>query len=207
MADRVIVYVDGFNLYYGIRGTPHRWLDLRAMSSALLRPTDQLVHVKYFTARVRSTPSDPNAPLRQQVYLRALRTLPDLSIHFGHFLVSEPYMRVKSPPPNFIQVIKTEEKGSDVNLATHLLTDAFLGSYDVALVVSNDSDLCPPIEMVKNQFGKRVGIVNPHPGTPSKPLGQLATFYKSVRPGLLRVCQFADPMVDAKGQFTKPSNW
>lgn len=180
--DRVIVYIDGFNLYYGIRDTPYKWLGLRALCRTLL-PNDHIVHIKYFTARVRATPADANVPLRQQIYLRALRTLPDFSIHYGHFLTSTPWMPVVQPPPKFIQVHKTEEKGSDVNLATHLLADGFLGSYDTAVVISNDSDLCPPIEMVKNQLGRKVGLVNPHPRTPSKPLGRLATFYKELRAG------------------------
>lgn len=178
-----------------------------ALARGLLRPEDDLVHVRYFTARMRGTPGDPGAPLRQQVYLRALRTFPNLTIHWGHFLISEPYMPVKNPPPRFIQVIKTEEKGSDVNLATHLLTDGFLDSYDLALVVSNDSDLCPPLEMVRNQLHKQAGVANPHPGTPSKSLKKLASFYKPVRAGLLAASQFPESMVDAAGQFTRPAGW
>jgi hypothetical protein len=69
------VYVDGFNLYYGaLKGTQHKWLDLEALSRRLL-PKDQIVVVRYFTALVSARPSDPNQPVRQQAYLRALDTL------------------------------------------------------------------------------------------------------------------------------------
>jgi len=204
---RIIVYVDGFNLYYGIRNTPYRWLNIRALCQLLLGASDDIVHIKYFTANVRGTPRDPGAPLRQQIYLRALRTIPGFSIHLGHFLVSYPRMPLRNPPPDFAEVIKTEEKGSDVNLATHLLTDGFLASYDTAVVLSNDSDLCPPIEMVKNQLRLPVGILNPHPHSPSKPLGRLATFYKEIRPGPLSASQFANPLTDGRGPFHKPGTW
>lgn len=113
-------------------------------------------------------------------------------------------MPTASPPPPFVQVIKTEEKGTDVNIATHLLTDGFLGSYETAVIISNDSDLCPPIEMVQRQLGKKVGIINPHAGTPSKPLGRLASFYKELRRGPLLASQFPPVMFDARDTFHKP---
>lgn len=116
-------------------------------------------------------------------------------------------MPLKYPPPTTIQVIKTEEKGSDVALATHLLTDAFLDSYDTALVISNDSDLCPPIQMVRNQFGKPVGVINPFPRSPSKPLLYEATFVKALRQGALAASQFAPTLTDQSGVISKPLTW
>ena len=83
---RTIVYIDGFNLYYGAaRGTPYKWLDLSRLYQIML-PGDLIPEIKYFTARVSSRPYDPDAPTRQQIYLRALRPIPNLSIHYGHFL-------------------------------------------------------------------------------------------------------------------------
>jgi hypothetical protein len=95
--------------------------------------------IKYFTALVSARPNEPDQPVRQQLYLRALRTLPKVSIHFGHFLTHEITMALVVPPrqpTKYAGVIKTEEKGSDVNLATHLLHDAHMGRFDVAVVVS-----------------------------------------------------------------------
>jgi hypothetical protein len=89
---KTIVYVDGFNLYYGaLRGTRYKWLDLQRLSQLLL-PKNQIVGIKYFTAKVSARPNDPGQPTRQQTYLRALRTVSNLEIIFGHFLAHEIYM-------------------------------------------------------------------------------------------------------------------
>lgn len=136
------VYIDGFNLYNGaVRGTPYRWLDLVALCRHML-PNDNIQSVKYFTAIVSGRPHDPQQPMRQQIYLRALRTLPQVSIIFGHFLThSRPMTLTNTNPPQRVWVDRTEEKGSDVNLATHLLHDAFKGLFDTAVLITNDSDL------------------------------------------------------------------
>jgi len=115
------VYVDAFNLYYGsLKGTPYRWLDLGAFCARLL-PKDRINRIRYFTATVSARPDNPDAPQRQQVYLRALETIPGLSIHFGHYLSHVTRMPLANPRrggARTVEVVKTEEKGSDVNLAT-----------------------------------------------------------------------------------------
>ena len=78
-------------------------------------------------------------PQRQNVYVRAQQTIPNLSVHYGVFLSHVVRMPVADPPPNTVSVIKTEEKGSDVNLATYWLTDGFEGDYERAVIISNDS--------------------------------------------------------------------
>ncbi|MDH3891805.1 MAG: NYN domain-containing protein [candidate division Zixibacteria bacterium] len=154
-SQQVIVYIDGFNLYYGaVKGTPFRWLNVDALCRQLLRPTDKLNAIKYYTALVSARPNDPQAPNRQQMYLRALETIPHLSIYYGHFLSHAVRMRtVSSLQPGqtaqYIEVMKTEEKGSDVNLATHLIHDAHLNRFTLAIVISNDSDLIEPIRIIR----------------------------------------------------------
>ncbi len=132
MPVRSYVYVDGFNLYYGaVRGTPYKWLDVRRLSELLL-PGHSIEAVRYFTARVSARKDDPHKPTRQQIYLRALRTLPGLEIIYGSFLSHDVMMLLAEPNPDgpkFVKVTKTEEKGSDVNLATHLMHDAHLGRF------------------------------------------------------------------------------
>jgi hypothetical protein len=181
---RTRVYVDGFNLYYGaVKGTPFKWLNLVELALQVLPPGHNVDRLKYFTARV-SGASDPGAPGRQQVYLRALRTLPEVEIHFGSFLAKtvwrpltnlpvagrqinsptpvtlpagnhavtgqqqqtlavgsypgprgRPHTRRKThrPLPDAVvaEVHTMEEKGSDVNLAAHLLNDAWKGLFEV----------------------------------------------------------------------------
>lgn len=206
---RTFVYVDAFNLYYGcLRKTPYRWLDLRKLCT-LLFPKNDLVKIKYFTALASARPDNPELPLRQQTYIRALRTLPELSIHFGHYLTHEVMMRQVVPRrarPKYVKVLKTEEKGSDVNLATHLVSDAYEEAFDTAVVITNDSDLLEPIRLVTGRLRKRVGVVNPHEH-PSMVLVQSATFVKQIRKGVLVASQFADQLVDGKGMFERPLRW
>ena len=85
---RVAAYIDGFNLYYGLRSKGWRryyWLDLRRLAQRLLHPGQQLVAVRYFTTRVAPEPGDRDKARRQNTYLEALETLPDLTIRFGYF--------------------------------------------------------------------------------------------------------------------------
>lgn len=205
---RIIVYVDGFNLYYGaLKGHPaYKWLDLLKLCATLL-PDDDLVRIRYFTARIAARDDDPGAPLRQQAYLRALRTLaPTLSIHYGHYLTSITRAAVVKPPPRTIDVWKTEEKGSDVNLASYLLLDAFDGRMDGAAIVSNDSDLLMPLRIARQRFGLTVGLLNPHP-VASRALLPHASFVKQVRGGPLGASQFPDAIRDRTGEIRRPDRW
>jgi len=210
MADRTHVYVDGFNLYYGaVRGTPYKWLNIRRLSELLL-PGHSIDAVKYFTARVSARKDDPQKPSRQQIYLRALRTLPGLEIVYGSFLSHDVMMLLADPPPGapkFVKVTKTEEKGSDVNLATHLMHDAYLRRFDSAVLITNDSDLLEPIRIVRRELNLEVGILNPHNQNPSRVLLQHASFVKQIRAGALRASQFPDELTDSKGLFRKPNAW
>jgi uncharacterized LabA/DUF88 family protein len=104
------------------------------------------------------------------------------------------------------RVMKTEEKGSDVNLATHLLMDAFDNLFDCAVVVSNDSDLKEPISLVRNRFGKTIGLLNPQQNI-SRALRPLADFIKPIRGTALANAQFPTQLTDAIGDFRKPSSW
>jgi uncharacterized LabA/DUF88 family protein len=206
---RAYVYIDGLNLYYGaLKNTRYKWLNLEEMCRLLL-PGDDIRSIKYFTAIINARPHDPDAPTRQQVFLRALRTIPKLSIHLGHFLAHEVWMPLASStsnPPQNVRVIKTEEKGSDVNLATHLVRDGFRGEYEVAVVVTNDSDLLEPIRVVGRELALPVGILNPH-RKPSRALLPHVKFMKKIRPGLLAKCQFPDQLTDKDGTFRKPKSW
>ena len=203
------VYVDGFNLYYGcIRHTPYHWLNLAELCRLML-PRDRINQIKYFTALVAPRPHDPDQRNRQLTYLRALKTVPNLTIVLGSFLTHEVRLPLADPPSGqreLVRVIQTKEKGSDVNLATHLLFDAFRNEYDVAAIVSNDSDLLAPIRIVKDEFGKDVGILNPH-RHPSLELRQYATFIKRIRKGVLAQSQFPPTLTDAHGTFHKPPSW
>jgi hypothetical protein len=105
-----------------------------------------------------------------------------------------------------VEVVKTEEKGSDVNLATYLMLDAFQRDCKVAVVISNDSDLKLPIEIAQTDLGIRVGVVNPHP--PARRSRALQpTFFKQLRTPTLGACQFPSALTDTKGEIRKPARW
>ena len=214
------MYVDGFNLYYGaLRGSPHRWLDLTALARRLLRPDDTVTRIRYFTARVAARPGDVGAPERQAAYLRALRTLPDLSMHFETFLESDRMMPL-ADGEGYARVTRTEKKGSDVNLASYLLLDAFDAEYDTALIITNDSDLTEPIRMVQERFPVTVGVAMPlmrrnNGGSARRPsvrLRSAAAFTREIADTrryrrILTECQLPDEITDAQGSITKPEAW
>ncbi len=206
---RTIVYVDGFNLYYGcVKDTPYKWLNIHQMSKLLL-PKDQIIGIKYFTAKVFSRGNDPQKHIRQQVYWRALRTIANLQIIEGHYSEHFKWMRVAHPnneQPKYVEVIKTEEKGSDVNLAVHLLHDGYQGRYELGAVVSNDSDLLSSIQIVQQDLGLAVGILNPQKHA-SKDLKDEALFIKQIRQGVIKASQFPPTLTDATGSFHKPKDW
>ena len=207
---RTFVYVDGFNLYYGaLRRTRFKWLDIEKLCWLILKNTP-INKIKYFTARVVPRSNDPDQGIRQEIYLRALATNPKVEIHFGHFLSHVTRMPLCDSTGKvtgqYADVLKTEEKGSDVNIAAHLLLDAHTSRFDQAIVISNDSDLLTPIKFVRRDFRKRVGILNPHQ-RPSQVLLREADFLRPIRIGAVAAAQFPDQMSDGNGIFGRPSRW
>lgn len=203
---RAIVYVDGFNLYYGsLKGTPYRWLDLPKLADMML-PDHEVVEVKYFTAIVDS----PAGSVRQQVYLGALEAGGRVSTHLGHFM-SHTKRRPRSTVcrqcgERSADVVITEEKGTDVNLATHIVYDACTNAFEVAAVLSNDSDLVLPIVFARERCGRTVGVINPQ-HHPARALMQVVDFYKKLRPGVLSASQLPAIVVKGDRTFERPVSW
>ena len=104
------------------------------------------------------------------------------------------------------KVIKIEEKGSDVNIASYLLLDGFRQEYELAVVISNDSDLATPIQLAQSELGFSVGVFNPHTIT-STTLRRAAFFYRPIRMGVLQASQFPGSIVTPQGIITKPLSW
>lgn len=186
---KAYVYIDGFNLYYGaIQGSPYRWLDLGALCKRML-PENDIACIKYFTAHVNAGPYDPDQPTPQQIYLRALETVPNLKIYLAPFGTGTEIRRCLLPL-----------------FSSHLLFDGSQKSYEVAVIVSNDSDLCEPVKMARMELNRNIGILNPHQNDDCA-MGSYATFVKRIRQSDVAACQFPDPLHDAKGQIRKPSIW
>lgn len=221
---RTTIYVDGFNLYYRLlKSEPKfKWLNLKALGEQILQPANKITKVRYFTARVSSRSGDPDAPRRQQIYFDALSTVPEIEIHLGNFLISktwaglvhpdlDPSKPNAKPPfmpwPNVVRVHKTEEKGSDVNLATHLLHDAYQRNFDVAVVITNDTDLVEPIRIVTQELNQTVGLLTPV-SKPAASLVKYASFVHHIRDAHLGAAQFSDHLFTPKGTTVqKPPTW
>jgi len=208
---RTYVYIDGFNFYYGaVKGTPYKWLDFKSLCKDILAPHHDILSIKYFTARVKPM-GDANRPLRQEVYFSALKKqIPEFSIYFGHFLSHPAYMPLVSNPAQKAQVLKTEEKGSDVNLALHLLNDAWHNRYDCAILISNDSDLAEALRMIKTDHNKKIGWLVPKNLTrnnisPSRELSKLADFRRFINKATLAACQLPNPIPGTN--IHKPASW
>jgi len=204
------VYVDGFNLYYrALKGRGCNWLNLQTLAELLL-PTYTIVKVRYFTALIAPSAHDRDQHLRQQAYIRALGTLPSVEVHYGTFMTGEKNM----PDANEwrkgnlvkVRVIKTEEKGSDVNIATYMLCDGFRDAYDVAALISNDTDLVEPLRVIREELGKGVALLSPS-NHPSPQLSRYATTTRRIRLGALRASLFPDDLIDSAGTFSKPIGW
>ena len=204
-------YIDGFNLYYrALKDTPFRWLDLRQLAATLF-PDDEIKGVCYFTALLNQRPDNPDQPARQLTYLRALGTLPGLNIYYGALRPRIKTRRLAEPIPGlpqYVRILDSEEKGTDINLATRLLVDGFSGTYEQAVVVSNDSDLASPMRYVRDELGLKMTVVNPDNSNHThRDLVDVSTYVRRLRRSHLRRSQFPPVLADAHGRITKPAGW
>lgn len=195
-----------------VKDTPYKWLDLSKFCQALL-PSHQVNRIRYFTARVQPMPGNPQAPQRQQVYIRTIETIPNLTVTYGQFRTRSKTRPLAVPIPgigNTVEILDTAEKGSDVNLATYLLVDGYENDYEQAVVISNDADLVFPISIIRDKLNLPVGVVNPNLNPKElmpKELRDVATFTRRLHKKALLDSQFPTTLTDAVGTITKPSSW
>lgn len=201
--ERVIAYVDGFNLYFGLREKGWKWfywLNIQAMTQRLLKQHQVLVSTKYFTAVVNE-PEDKRR--RQAAFLEALQTLRDFRIYYGHYLSNS----VQCRQCGHIHTAY-HEKRTDVNIAVELLCDAFHDEFDTALLVSADSDLSGPIQAVRRLFGAKRVIVAFPPARSSAELRRIAHGVTNVGRNVLSQSVFPDRIARADGAILhRPPSW
>ena len=154
--ERVIVYIDGFNLYFGMKDAGFeqcKWLDVGLLATNLLQTNQDVLEVKYFTSRVSN---NPDKQKRQTTYIEALENK-GVKVHFGHYQTSQIECKICGSV-----WASYNEKMTDVNIATQIMADAYQDKYDMAMLISGDSDLVPPIKKVHEQFkNKRVFVAFP----------------------------------------------
>jgi hypothetical protein len=144
---------------------------------------------------------------RVQAYVRALETLPRLTVHYGSCRADSELLPVWSPDGyEYEHGLTRTEKGSDLNLACMLLMDGFRGDYEVAVVVSTDSDLALPMRLARTRLQLSVGLLKPGKRYANELVGA-ATFWKPIREGVLAASQLPPQLTDEHGTITKPSAW
>lgn len=203
---RVIAYIDGFNLYFGLKSEGWRryyWLDVHLLAENLLKPDQRLILVKYFTARISENPNSPDKHKRQASYLEAVESLPHTQVFYGHYLP-----KARECFKCGAKWISHEEKMTDVNISVELMKDAFDDTFDTALLISADSDLAAPVETVLKRYPqKRIIMVCP-PNRKSNKLESLATASFRLGRKILQDSQFPDSYTKPDG-FTlqRPAKW
>ncbi len=200
--ERVIAYIDGFNLYFGMLESGFdklKWLNVKKLIESLLKPDQLLVGVYYFTSRVRS---NPNKERRQSLFIDAIEST-GIKVIYGRYQF------------NTLECFRcgkiwdaSNEKMTDVNIATRLIVDAFQDKYDMAMLISGDSDLVPPIKAIHTNFpNKRVFVAFP-PSRHNIAVKQVAKGSMIIGRKKLVDAQF-DPEVVSKIGFIlrKPTEW
>jgi len=190
---RVIAYIDGFNFYFGLKSKGWQkfyWLNYQKLVQNLLHNDQKLELIKYFTAKIEAPPDKAQ---RQRLFLRALRTLGNFEISYGHYLFNNNVPK---------------EKGSDINLAVEMLTDAVQDMFDIAFLVSGDSDQVPLLHKIKLLFPeKRVVIIFP-PNRVSKELKKTGFPAFVVGRRNIAKSQFPDRIILSGGEIIqKPEEW
>ncbi len=200
--NRVIAYVDGFNLYYGIREKHWKrfyWLNIQQLAERFLRPTQELIQVKYFTTVVKHPESKR---LRQQTFLEALQTLPKIAIFYGHFLSDSVVCHNCGHT-----YITHHEKMTDVNISVELMKDAFQDKVDVAFVLSADSDLVGPVRGVRELFPKKRVVCIFPPGRFSSALKAASTGTLRIGHAELAASLFPDHVKKGPMTLHRPPSW
>jgi len=201
--ERVFACIDGFNLYYGLKSKGWKkfyWLDIKAMAVDLLKSHQRLMRTKYFTTIIKRPKRKHD---RQNVFLEALRTCSEFDIFYGHFLSSQVSCY------NCGHSYETHhEKMTDVNIAVELLIDAFNDRFDMALLISADSDLVGPVRAIKSEFPKKKVIIAFPPNRVSEALKRESDGYIFISRNTIAKCQFPTRLTKPDG-FTlrKPNSW
>ena len=210
---KVIAYVDGFNLFYGsLKGTKNKWLNLVSLCEGLLKPNQELVAVKYFSAQIGTSPRSPEKAFRQKIYLEALQTDPKVHVKLGYFSIHKTKMPLakgfNTGNISIVEVIKTEEKGTDVNLAVQMAVDAVRGAFDYAMLFSNDSDMAYSVQIAVKDCKRKVGLYIDRDAISHKVLKENTCYIRRITQSFLAAHQFPNEVKGPNGRIIrKPSDW
>lgn len=219
---KTIVYVDGFNLYYGcLQGTPYRWLDVFSLAKRIAKennPKNDIILLKYFTADIKTklSPRGQDSWNAQQDYLLALKNHNQSKIDIikGSYLIDKAKYHAYKDPVDFDEkheVWRAEEKQTDVNIAVHMLCDSMEGICQQVIIFSNDSDLAPALKAIKDRFCNiKIGTVAPISANrqASAELNKYSDWSRShILPSELSGSQLPESVMTRKRKVQKPSHW
>ena len=200
---RFIIYIDGFNLYFGLKDSGFQrfyWLNVQELARNLVPSPGELVYTKYFTTRI-AAPVDKRE--RQANYIEALEMLDDIAIYYGKYQFST---RTCFQCGNQERV--PNEKMTDVNIAVEMLSDAFQDRFDVALLVSGDSDLTGPVAAIRRLFPEKRVIIAFPPTRHSQELEDAASGHFVIGRAKFSKSQFPDQIRKPNGYILKrPARW
>ena len=200
---RVIIYIDGFNLYFGLKSKKWKsyyWLDIHKLAENILVGNQTLVCVKYFTSRISFPPEKVK---RQGTYIEALETLPLVKIFYGNYQSNKSICRRCGN----VSMIPSE-KMTDVNIAVELLSDAYEDKYDKAILISADSDLTAPIKTVHRLFSNKKVVVTFPPDRHSFVLKEVAAASFTLGRKKIADSLFPDEVKKRNGYILKrPERW
>ena len=207
---KYIIYVDGFNLYYRrVRHTKYKWLNLKALIKSFNFKNCEISKIRYFTSLIIPN-KDLHTREKQDLYIRALQTIPEIEIHYGLFREREIKGKLlEEDNPSYKKVVrisKFEEKGSDVNIASFMLADCFQKECDVPVLLSNDSDLAERLKCIKTKLKMPVGLITPASFFVTE-LKSYSSFRRKISDKQLKAAQFPPKLKDEQGKFSCPKDW
>jgi uncharacterized LabA/DUF88 family protein len=212
--ERVIVYIDGFNLYHGLKEAGYKrfyWLNIQSLVESFIRPHQELKMIKYFTAKI--TTGDRAKKHRQDSFINAVKSLNLVEIIFGKYKTSNNLCPNydRDHPEKFMcsgVLHEAKEKQTDVNIAIGIVSDALHNEYDTALLISGDTDLIPAMDYVRqNCAGKIVSVLFP-PARKNDEMSGAATGSSIIGRKKLKDHQLPDVVIGKYGsKVYKPIEW
>jgi len=194
---KIIVYIDGFNLYYGVRslGQFYKWLDIGALARSFAKDGNAIIEVKYFTAKLNG---NNESVYRQEIYLDAIsKYCTNIQTTYGRF--------TKARKCKNCNVKNNEEKQTDVNIACEIMRDLYKNNFDIAYLVSGDSDLVAPVKEAANL--KKTIIIAFPPNRSSKELIKIASSYFYIDKNRLKKCQLPNEIATKRNPLKRPEKW
>jgi uncharacterized LabA/DUF88 family protein len=209
---RTTVFVDGLNFHYGVaRRFGQRWVDPVALCRRVLDPKrHDIRQVRYYTSLFVAGGPGGGDPSAQNAYHHALSQDDRFVLRLGKFRYRRETVRLASEQgaePNFALAVGMREKQSDVNLAAELVHLAHLRAFEAAVVVSNDSDLTTALEIVRDELGLAVGVINPQPAKQVHELLAAASFSRTIRRADVMAAILPEVVQSSIGPVLRPRGW